>query len=443
MVRHWLLLLWLFPGLLQAAELALHLDKTRAQLGKIFKAHIVYISEKTPDAPDLSAWRKDFFIDRGDTDETLLKDGRIETDFSLRLFPRHSGSLKLDDIALGGAIANGATLQVSPPIHSGVDATPRLQALKPYYWADEAIDVRIRMAVYDARNVIKADDFELPGFAVMRLPDRHFVAAKQPMIELHWRLSTLQKGRYRIELPAITQRGRGRYQFHLPRLTLHIKPLPAYLPANVAVGQPSLTSQLSTDAQQPALTVTVQNSGRLPAQLAGLDEALQPLGDALSAPQVLNQNRQGVAIRQYRITLRPWLWPQRPLLKLVYFDTESGRQKTLHQRLPLLWNAPARAKWALLALLLLLTLWLMKRLYRAGLRWRERRRWRRQLLEAQDAHQLRRLLINRCAVPTLQAWQQQCASNRADALVERLNRACFSAQADLELAQLKKDCVKF
>ena len=436
-----LTLLFFLPAL-QAATLELQLDKSRLENGKFLLAKIIYRGVKTPGALDLSQWREDFFIDRNDPEISTSADGQVEVDISARLYPRRSGDLILQAIALGGAIARPAHVLVAAPIRNGVDATPKLRALKSYYWADQAIDIVIEAPLHDARNEIVADDFVAENFSVVRLPDRRIKTAQGESVLLHWRLLSARKGFHSLELPTIQQRGRGRFRFHLPKLSLRIKPLPAYLPPTVIVGQPMLTSSLQQNGEQAKiLQIEITNHGRLPTQPEGMAELFQSLGVEESAIESRDEIREGVARRIYRIQLPTWFAPQRAEINLAYFNSESGRLENLHHRTPWLWRLPRYMTWLGLLIALLALIFIFYRIDQLAERLRQRHRLRQQIRQSANAHQIRRLLLQYSQTKTLQEWRKQQRKASARQVAEALNRACFGRERSAP-ESIRKDCLK-
>jgi len=433
-----------FNAQLQAATLDLQLDKSRIEMGKFIIATITYHGSKSPAAIDLSQWQDDFYFDRNDPDTVDDENNQLQQQTRVRLYPRHSGEITLDAIAAGGAIAYPRHVQVLPAIRNGIDATPKLQALKTEYWADEAIDIQIDVALHDKRNNVAAKDFEPEFFDSLRLPDQTIDKDRQPAIRLHWQLLSARKGDYWLELPSIVQRGRGRFRFYLPKLKLHIKPLPAYLPPTVPVGQPKVTVAIKTIANQKILQLSIQNRGRLPDGLQGFSDFLQALGIDESTVVSKDISQQGVIVRIKQIPLPTWLWPRQIDYRLNYFDSTAGQLKTLQQPLPWLWHAPRGFYWLMILLATLLMFLGMNRLDRWAARWRQRYRLRQQLIRANNPPQLRKILIDSAAVNTLQQWAQQFSRQRtqASALASRLDRACFSNQPTQSLAALKQDSVR-
>lgn len=433
-----------FSAPLQAATLDLQLDKSQVEMGKFIIATITYHGSSPPAAIDLSQWQDDFYLDRNDPEIVVNENNQLQQQTHARLYPRHSGDITLDAIAAGGAIAYPRHVQVRPAIRNGIDATPKLLALKTEYWADEAIDIQIDVALHDQRNNVVASDFEPEFFDSLRLPDQPIDSTQQPAIRLHWQLLSARKGDYWLELPSIVQRGRGRFRFYLPKLKLHIKPLPAYLAPTVPVGQPKVTVAIKTIENQEILQLSIQNRGRLPDGLQGFSDFLQAMGIDESTVISTDIAQQGIITRIKQIPLPTWLWPRQIDYRLNYFDSAAGQLKTLQQPLPWLWHAPRGFYWLMILLATLLMFLGMNRLDRWAARWRKRYRLRQQLLRAKNPAQLRKSLIDSADVKTLQQWVQQSSRQltQAHALAIRLDRACFSNQPTQGFSALKQDSIR-
>ena len=437
-----LLLLHPSPG--HSAELSLELDKTAIEMGKYAVASISYVGSHDPGAADLSQWRDDFFIDPIDTELEATEQGQIHTLTRLRLYPRRSGDLSLDSIALGGSFIKPQHLLISPSIRNGIDATPRLLPMKASYWADQAIDIRVEVALHDQRNEVVAADFELPGFSLQTLKPERVKTPTGDRIRLGWIIMSPQKGHYRIELPAIDQRGRGRFRFYLPPLQLNIQPIPAYLPPTVAVGQLRVDSGLSTSTGgQRQWQLTVENEGRLPPQLEGLQALLDKLGIDELDLQVLNDSEDstGLTRRMYTIPLPAWYLGGSQTLQLPFFNTATGRLETLHHQLPTAWQLPRPALWGAIFLLTLLLFYGGYRLNRQADKIRQRWRYRQAIQQAQTAHQLRRQLLLYHQARTLTDWAR-LQTKPTQQLACELNAACFGEGSQPSLGTLKKSCLR-
>jgi hypothetical protein len=443
MVRLLAIILFCFTPLIQAATLELKLDKTRLETGKFLLAKIIYRGTQTPGRIDLSQWQDDFFIDRNDAEISSSGDGLVEAEINVRLYPRHSGNLILEAIALGGAIARPAHVLVVDPVRNGIDATPKLRLKKNIYWADQPIDIEIEVPLHDARNNVVADDFELENFEVTRLTNRRIKTKRGVSVVLRWMILTARKGTYTLELPAIQQRGRGRFRFYLPPLSLRIKPLPAYLPPTVAVGKPAIETEVLQQRQHQAfLQINVSHHGRLPEQLAGFSELIETLGVAESAIEVTHENYDGIARRRYTIALPAWFLPQHVAFNLDYFDTDSGRLKTLHPQTPLLWQLPHYMLWLGILIVTILLFFALSQADKLAAGLRQRYRLRQQILQADDAQQLRHLLLNHSGEKTLFGWRKNQHKKQAEEIAEELNRACFARDHHILQDQLKRDCMK-
>ncbi len=437
MVKQIALLLLFFSTALPAAQFEVQLDRNRVEQGKFLIAELIYRGPSDPGLPDLTLWQDDFFVDAYDPELADTADGGIEWTQQARLYPRRQGRFSLDAIATGGAIARPQSIEVLAPLRGGIDITPDVQPLQPAYWADQTIIVSLDMPLHDPRNEVIANDFETPHFRVTRLPDQRLKTAQGISMRLRWMLLSPRKGHYQIELPAIVQRGRGRFRFYLPPIKVQIQPLPAYLSPAIPVGKPAISHRIEQQQHLKILHLEVRQPGRLPETLSGFSELQQALGIDDTAVRIDNSFSDGVAIRQYEMTLPRWLMPRRPSWKLAYFDTERGQADRLDHKMPLLWQWPHVMTQGLVVGGLLLLMLLAWRVYPYLHDWRQRRKLRQQIMQAQTACEIRQLLLAYSGMKTLQQWTSAKSPERLRQLSEWLDRACFAATAKVDLKKIK------
>ncbi|MBC8209992.1 MAG: hypothetical protein H8E21_02915 [Gammaproteobacteria bacterium] len=440
------MLLWLYIPPVLAAELTVMLDKAESEMGKYFLADIRYRGEPTDAEFNLSEWTAEFHLSAHNRQTLALENGGIQKSLSVRLYPRHSGQLTLASIAFAGVIAESTSVTVEPSIRNLIDATPRLQPLRDFYWSDQAIMIQLDVALHDPRNRVDADEFELEGFRVQALKPQRLSSAEGEFVRLQWMLITPSKGHVEIELPAIYQRGRGQFRYHLTQQILHIKPLPAYLPATIPVGQISVHSELQRIRNQPAWwRIDIKKIGYLPPQLEGLQEFIDSLGidpDRVEIEQTHN-SESGDAELRYRIPVPEWYFARPDRITFPYFDTETSQLNTLSHTLPVIWQVPPYMLVASLFLLMIVMFYAGYRLNKVAEQIRHWRRLRRHIKQADSAHSLRRLLTAGLAVKTLSEWSAQYPTALTQRIAQDLNQYCFANQASQELDQIKIRCLRF
>jgi len=435
--------LWLLSMPLRAAELTVTLDSAESEMGKYFLADIRYQGPATDAEFNLSEWSNDFFLSLQNSRMLALEQGGIEKTASVRLYPRRSGSITLPSIAFAGAIAGASRVTVQRSVRNDIDATPELLPLQSYYWTDQAIFIGVDVALHDVRNRIDVDDFELEGFRVQALKPQRRQQQGRDIIQLQWMLLTPQKGNYQIELPAIHQRGRGRFRYHLPALNLTIKPLPAYLPATIPVGQIDVSSELVREPKQAAMwRISIEKDGYLPPHVEGFQTLFDALG--LAAPgskETTSQN--GRVSLQYQLPVPGWYFASPNTIQIPYFDTRSGQLITLQHRLPVVWQVPSYVYVAGLFLLMIVIFYAGYHLNKVAELVRYWMRFRQQIQQADSAHSLRLLLTSELCSKTLGEWSAKTPCARAQQIAQDLNECCFARASEQKLTQIKGSCLEF
>ncbi len=432
------------PG--HSADLNVQLNKNETEMGKFIVAKISYHGEKNPGLPNLSEWKEEFYVDVQENESFVLPDGRLQSETRVRLYPRVSGKLSLASLALGGAIARSQQLIVKPLIRHDIDSTPIMQPLLSDYWMDQAIMINVDIPLYEKRNNVVVNDFEVEGFVVRSLKPKRINTKAGDVIRLEWMLLTPSPGHYEIELPSIQQRGRSRFRFYLPKLKLTIKPIPAYLPATVPVGQPSVKSDLVNAKNKPATwLLRVENRGRLPTQVEGMQEFFEQKGltpDDIVIEQQTD-DRSLTVVQFYKIKIPDWnLWSAN-VLKLAYFNTTTGRLEFLEHRLPRFWNIPQYAQKGLIYFLILIFFYAANRIDRLARKVRDWRNLRMLIQQSSTGNQLRDALLNNVSFKNLSEWASYFQGSLPKQIALNLNELCFDLESQIKVDNIKKRCLEY
>lgn len=446
MVRAVLLLIALLvmTSVANAASLRIEAADTEVEMGKYLTLQIVYEGESAVGSADLRQWIDDFHIDVRDTTTENLLSGAIRTTQQLRLYPRAVGDTVLERIALGGAVAGPLRVTVAPTVRNGIDGTPRRIPLPDQVWQGQTFEIGVDAALMHPSNQIALDDAVLPGFDPQPLPRQTDSRNGVDVVRLRWRVTALQPGRHRLELPPIEQRGRGRWRFFLRAPEVRIVPLPSYLPPSVPVGKVTLESALLDDGARHFWEVIVRNRGRLPDASYGLRAALAGAAgidpERIEVSDVETDPATGIALQRYWAPLPEWSfgWGGGPAVSMRYFDTDAGRLAEIQTRLPPAWRLPTYAVFVLSAVGVLLLVAFAALLVHATRRLLARHRFRQQVAQAPDAHALRRLLITFTGYTTLTEWAAAQRNPAATEAAASINKACFSSATPLDSAALKQ-----
>ncbi len=417
-----------------AASLRVVPEAATVEMGRHLDVAVTYRGAGDTGFVSYGAWREDFFTERLDRAVEETDEG-VRVVEGLRVFPRHTGILKLHALRHGGALSRPVPVTVTPLVRDGIDATPRLRPPPAVAWVGEALEVAVAAARLHPTNRIVAPGFEsTPAFTVLELPRRQETGPGGVVEVLRWRLIPRRHGVHTLEPPAIEQRGRGRWRFHLPLAEVEVRPLPSYLPAAVPVGAIDIASAVVEGPGGPAWRVVVTNPGPLPEEVHGLRTALARIaGVAVEGVAVVTTP--GLAgppqpARQvYTVPVPPWSLGlgRGPRLAVPYFDPAAGRVAERVHHLPPRWRAPPSALYLLAALALAGLAGIAVAGHGGWRAWRRRRALRRGAAVARDPHELRRLLLDAGGFRTLEEWA--AARDAAAPIARRLNALCFARGA--------------
>lgn len=442
-LRFLLTLLAVMPALLHAANLSIETETRQVEMGKYLGIRIVHTGEQSPGSADLRQWQDDFHVDRRGSEVDTLSDGQIQSIERLRLYPKRTGELLLESIALGGAIASPVRIQSQPTVRDGIDGTPAWQGLPKQVWQGQAFEVAIDMNLLHPSNHMAVEEMVGPDWVIQELPRIEEADKQGKTITLHWRLLSHGSGHLTINAPPIEQRGRGRWRFYLPSPVVEVLPLPSYIPPTVPVGgiklSPSLTEQSGTRYWQ----LQVSGEGELPDAIHGLRHQLATIA-GVETDQVTirspNTSKGGETL-VYHVPLPEWSWGfgKGPKISVDYFDTNSGRLALGETHLPAIWQAPyfAQGLLALLGLALAAAVAVAAKQLISELI--DKRRFARQLQCVDNPEQLRTLLLSTSKTRNLAEWGDSMSTNAHAKFVRQLNHACFHpvVRPQAELSHLK------
>ncbi len=429
-----------------AASLQVGLNKNKVETGKYILATISYRGDSNPGELNLSEWRESFHVENQQVELTELVDGQIQSDTSVRLYPRFQGQLTLSSLAYGGAISASQQLTILPSIRNNIDSSPVLHSVQQNYWTDQAIMITVDIALHEKSNEIVVNDFVNDLFVVRTLKPERMINPSADVIRLQWMLLTPDKGVYQLELPSIQQRGRGRFRYYLPAVTLNIRPLPAYLPVTIPVGNIRVQSDVIKEDNKPASwLVVIDNSGRLPDHIEGLQTFLDKL--KIAGQDVIIENKadkhSDKVSRRLLIKIPEWHLTQDNELELEYFDTTSGRLQVLKHSLPAVWRIPGYAWITIICFLLTVIIYTAYRVYKLALKIRQWRRFRSTIDQSTSANQLRKLMLQTNTSKNLTEFTGGQQDELLKKIVVDLNEICFNYQSKEGLEQVREKCLSY
>ena len=435
MVKLFLVLL-ISVGQLHAANLSLLPEKRQIMQGRSLTVNMLYVGPTSPDELNVKRWQTQVFIKKGEREEQRRPDGSVEVKQRLTLYPKSSGVMTLGPLALGGAKSKRFELNVAPALVNQVDITPSWPLMPDQIWQGESMESCMRMPLSEQRSRVKVELPQIVGISVVETQDRTIQSEGQLIVERCWRFSSQQPGNYRIELPPIIQRGRGRWTFYLPSQNVEVLPLPSYLPNSISVGKPDIQVQQGVEGWN----VSVHRIGsQLEPSLWGVKSALAKA--AGHSVDLILEHEGSVFVPYQR-----WSFGQVSNAKIPYFNTATGRLDSV--------DVPLKAPWQLpLVGVLLLSITGLAILIKATLvgvgliRTRERHKRVKQLIKsATTADQLRTVLLSSglesadksAQYKTLQQWAEAQGDQEAISLANTLNQLSFAKSDNLPLDEIKR-----
>lgn len=398
------------------------------EMGKFIVAHITYEGPIAVERLDLSLWEQDFFLRQGDSETISFESGNYESQTKVRLYPRQIGQFSLDAIAHGGAIAKPQQIQASPSIRNGINAKPTLNQLKAHYWTDENIFLSIDTQLHYAGNKVVADSWEQAGFEIYPLPTQTIIKDDITLKRLNWMVIAPSEGHYQIQLPAIEQRGKGRFRYYLPLVEVTIKPLPSYFPASISVGELTIKSELIThNPNKQLLKIEISKLGYLPSTLEGLHASLSNFINLeqhqIHQTKKLNNN---LNINTYTVEMGEWNFGKKEKLNLKFFNPKTAQLETITHQLPSLWSIPQFAVILFLILIISSLVFLGLKAKPFLFNWKMYRIYIKQLKNSATSQQLRYKIVNSDDSKSLSEWANKKTHSNAQDIANKLNEACFS-----------------
>ncbi len=425
-----------------AAELHLEIAQHKVKLGRILHARLIYRGKEDHGRADLSAWDDDFYVERRDftVDRQAEQVTAIE---SLRLFPRREGLLTLGPIAHGGTVLPATRIEVVPATRKGHTLAPVWLPTPTTVRVGEPFEITVRVPRTPGNEQLHIESWEAPALVIRSLTSKVEETSRGDAVLLRWSVIPLAAGNLHLTPPTITVRGAGRWIFHLPYRDIHAMPLPAYLPPTLVIGHLQISSRLEHDPTgQPYWSVEASSNGLLTEDSYGIRTALMHVAGRAAEQVTFVEHRidaqSGDSSVRWHVPVPNWSLGAGPQLQLRYYDPQQARLKTLGHRLPSVWQFP---QWAWLTLTLALAAvfaGLLHFVRRLSCQVANHRQFRNAIMQATEAHSLRRLLLENSAVTTLEEWALKQDDRRAQTISQQLNRRCFASPAAMPMDAIKQ-----
>ncbi len=423
-------------------ELQVHVSRIEKQLGQYFRATLRYRGQKHLDNINLQLWRQNFSIIHEDAYKDEDKQGRTIQVLKLRLYPRATGKISLSSLKLG--IAKSQPININT-LQSIVNNSPiklkwEISSLAP--WQREAVIIRVHLQSKDTSSHVILDSSENKNTLLRALKTERRVLNNGDIIfDAGWILYPVNEGVQTIDFPAIRYQlsGSDRRRFYIPLQRLDVKPLPTYLPPNLPIGKFNLNSQIEY-ADKNQWKIDVETSALIPYGVPGLDKQIAAINDHDISNVKINYS-QSSSYGEYGdrsviySPLPEWLMPfgKNIILKLRFFNPETGKLDEVIHNLPRSWSMPKWAWWITIIFSLLISVILIRKVKPWTFNLAKRLKLRQQSQNAESPQQLRSLILENGQYITLSEWAKEDPSRKP--FVNKLNNICFadSIQADLQL----------
>jgi len=457
-----LLLLLLESGLVGAAGVVIEWHSLNGEWGKPLRGFLVYPGESDPGFPDLSSWQDDFFVELDYQDSVEAPDGSSVTRQKFRLYARAPGAFQLAPIVWGGLQSEPQKVMIKAATADGANIAVTLSRPKLTARVGEQLSIRIKLSTTDLRvkSLIELPEVAGVEFQLLQqLQDIDENDGKQlAEHQLGWALIAKKAGHYKIELPPVlySLHGRNIRRFYLPKISLNVRPLPAYIPSHIPVGALTVNSDydsLQNDSTSDSIwEVVVTSDARLSYGMPVFRAELAAISgvevDQVVERVELERRLEKVITRlHYRVPLPELLLGTRREVRLNYYDLEKHRVNTLVHRLPAAWKIPqwlSALAGLLVTSILLYLFYIGRRIWTAYLR---KRTLQRQIMSCETPYQLRQILLISTGHRSLDDWAEYSVPTikwiAAQRLVKGLNEACFlRGVTEKRLQRLKSEVVE-
>lgn len=390
-----LLLSW-SPNTLAEPSLQVQLKKFSGELGRPVYLKIIGQGLKTDlSLLSLQSLNRQFVLDTKDLDTEVVVDNMAKNSdhgvqkstpvrrqtLSLKLYPRQAGELLISPFSIDKTSSKEHKLVIADASTRGEKISFDWRLSSSESWQREQIIISLVITTPEQYASIKLAKQSINGFEITPLPvDRLWEENSQggkSVIRTGWSLLPLKAGTTTIDLPAIEYHLNGviRRVFYLPEIELKIRPLPSYLPPTIAVGKIivessvkpagmlktgelaywniSIGSKSLTPYWLPAVLRQIKSSNNIQFFPATSKRSMQPDRKATNASVV------------HSIPFKPLKngLTELPVISIQYFDPEAGRLESVTH----LTENPITAGSGLLILLLLsmvlLLIYMWKKLY--------------------------------------------------------------------------------
>lgn len=371
-----------------AAPVEMHMKSSSVEFGEPFRLELRAPASAPPlDTLDLAPLYADFAVETPDPVETAAHG---EQRWKMRLFARHPGRLTIPPLTLQGQRTRPLQVVATPALDR-TDRRPIRVAGRHGHtsvWTQQAVTVTMEVETGSRFARLEADSAQPDGLLVLGpTRTRHPPEGEDKgrmRFTLRWTVYPQRAGDTALQLPPVryVRDGVTTHRFYPPRLQLHVRPLPEYLPPTMAVGRIGLDVRLPQAAflvtdRLAFLHLRISDAGPPGRTHAALLRQLTG-GAAVRfyPPRVVKDGAPHESVYEVPFAARTMGLVALPSVRVQYFDPQSGRIRT---RIYALGRALVLSSWTIyagavaLALLVLFIVWQLWRIVRA--RWHAHRHY--------------------------------------------------------------------
>ncbi len=424
-------------------QLYVSVSKTEKQLGQYFRVTIRYTGLNKWSKLNLRDWQQQFKIIQGDEYQDDDEYGNTVQVLKLRLYPRLVGKLELPVLKLGEASSLKIYLQVQPPIvdDSSIKLSWSLSSTSP--WLRQPIVLNLQLKTRDISAHVLLSQPEINNAQLKMLPiTRKKLDDGMIIFETGWLYYPFTSGNQIIDFPAIKYQlsGSERRRFYLPLQLLQVRALPGYMPPNLPVGKPNLSSELI--ANDTKWKITLKTKAYIPGGIVDIAKQLAVYSESdmtsVNVFNLTNSNQDKSFYHYVYISSLPaWLMPFGfdKRLELRYFNPDTGKLDNVKFALLRAFKMPSWAWFIFIVLQFGLFAMLAYKIKPFIMKLIEQNKIHRKLKQANNIQQMRKIILNNGQYITLEQWAGK--NEKKIKLINKVNYYCFSKINESDFLQLK------
>lgn len=300
---------------------------------------------------DMSVLDQDFTVETRDSVERDTETGQQH--WQIRLYPRRPGELWIPSLSFRGEKTEPVKLHVSSAV-DGKDDSPMQVSSEisdTSVWINQAIRVVIQIESDSRYAWLETGTAQNDGLEIVSLPrtrtTRVSDGKQRALHRIGWVLYPQVPGTLTVQLPPVTYQRDGviTHRFYPPKIELHVRALPAFVPPTMPIGRMQLDATLPDQfflvRQELAfLTLRVTSEGPPDQRASALLRQLKSDHTVVFYPSresVDEGERDTINVneRTYQVPFAPKAMGliSLPSVRLQYFDPSTGKIETYTQPL--------------------------------------------------------------------------------------------------------------